>query len=61
MGTLLTLSNVRKIIKCIGQAVQHLHNMGIAHRDIKLANILLRKDYTIKLADFGFAKEESTE
>ena len=52
---------MRKIIKCIGQAVQHLHSMGIAHRDIKLANVLLKKDLTIKLADFGFAKEESTE
>lgn len=60
LGTLLTLDNVRKLIKCIGQAVQHLHSMGIAHRDIKLANVLLKKDLTIKLADFGFAREETS-
>jgi len=58
---LLTLENVRKIISCIAQAIQHLHNKGIAHRDIKLANILLKKDCTIKLADFGFAKESNSE
>ena len=28
----------------------------IVHRDLKLANILVSKDFIIKLADFGFAK-----
>jgi serine/threonine protein kinase len=42
---------------CIANAVSYLHERGIAHRDIKLANVLLKKDYTIKLADFGFARE----
>ncbi len=58
---LLPPDNVRKIIKCIGEAVRHLHARGIAHRDIKLANVLLKKDFTIKLADFGFAREAGGE
>lgn len=60
LGSLLALENVRKIINCIAQAVKHLHSLGIAHRDIKLANVLLKKDFTIKLADFGFAKETNS-
>lgn len=52
---------MRKIVKCIGEALRHLHARGIAHRDIKLANVLLKKDFTIKLADFGFAREAGGE
>ncbi len=28
----------------------------IVHRDLKLANILVNKDFVVKMADFGFAK-----
>ena len=46
----------QRIIYCIADAVSLIHSKGIVHRDIKLANILLKKDFKIKLADFGFAK-----
>ena len=61
MENLLPADNVRKIVRCIAEAISHLHGKGIAHRDIKLANVLLKKDFTIKLADFGFAKESGQE
>lgn len=36
-------------------ALAHTHENGFAHRDIKLENILIGNDYSLKLADFGFA------
>ena len=47
---------VQKLIYHVSDAVRVLHGMGVVHRDIKLANILLTKDFAVKLSDFGFAK-----
>jgi serine/threonine protein kinase len=36
-------------------AVEHLHYLGIAHKDIKLENILIDQDFNPLLTDFGFS------
>lgn len=43
------------------RALQHAHSKGIMHRDVKPQNIMLMRDGTIKVMDFGvacFAREE---
>ena len=34
--------------------MNYIHKKNIAHRDIKLENILMTKNYEIKIIDFGF-------
>ncbi|MFA5341263.1 MAG: Stk1 family PASTA domain-containing Ser/Thr kinase [Clostridia bacterium] len=52
----LDIKEVIDISMQIFAALEHAHNNGIIHRDIKPQNILISKNGKIKVTDFGIAK-----
>ncbi len=45
-----------RIIEQVAEAIRFAHEHRILHRDLRPANILIREDGVIKVADFGIAK-----
>lgn len=59
----LTPKEVTVFTTQIARALEHAHNHNIIHRDIKPQNIMLLRDGTVKVADFGiahFANDDNT-
>ena len=45
------------LFRSVCEAVQHAHANAVIHRDLKPSNILVKSDGTIRLLDFGIAKQ----
>lgn len=50
---------IKKFIIQTCEALQYVHNRGIAHRDLKPENLLLDEDLNVKLCDFGWCTQTS--
>ena len=48
---------IRHISKQLAEALQYIHKQGYIHRDLKPENLLLTPDLTLKVIDFGIARE----
>lgn len=58
---LLTWKETLHFTTQIVKALSHAHSRGIVHRDIKPHNIMILKDGTVKVTDFGIARLVSSQ
>ena len=56
LGGQMDLQEVVAFLRPLAGALDHAHSQGVLHRDIKPSNILLHRDGTPVLADFGLAR-----
>ncbi len=52
------LSRLRRVATDVTHGLQALHARGLLHRDLKPGNLLIGRDGTAKLGDFGFVTDE---
>ena len=46
-----------ELFRAVCEAVQYAHGHAVIHRDLKPSNILVKNDSTVRLLDFGIAKQ----
>lgn len=57
---LLPVPRVVEMMINVADALDYANRQGVVHRDIKPANIMLLKDNTLRLTDFGIARIQAT-
>jgi len=59
--TKLSQSHTQAFVCQILRGLKYLHSAGIVHRDLKPSNVLVNKDCTLRIADFGLARGRSND
>lgn len=53
----LSENEVSTIIGQVAEGIKYLHSYNILHRDLSLSNLLITRDFQVKIADFGLATQ----
>lgn len=50
-------SRYRELFGPLAQGLTYAHDMGVVHRDLKPENVMLAEDGSVRILDFGMARE----
>jgi tetratricopeptide (TPR) repeat protein len=56
-GGALPVSRALEIVEAVAEALHEAHSQGIVHRDIKPSNVVINERGSVKVLDFGLAKQ----
>jgi serine/threonine-protein kinase len=59
-GRMLPEKDALAIASLVCEAIQYLHERGVIHRDLKPGNIMICRDRTIRIMDFGIASSSAS-
>lgn len=49
-----------ELMEQVAEGIEYLHKKNIVHRDLKPSNLMLEKDGTVKIIDFGISRLQDT-